>query len=245
MSSSKGKVISLVDALEVYQPEVLRYIFAVNKVDHEFSISFDLDVITVYEAYDRTERIAWGVDKAKSDDLFLKEKRVYELSQIEAGMPAVQPYQVPFRLLTTLLQTYSGDIDAVIRSLGDVKPEQEETLRRRCVCAWNWIKDCAPDHAPDMCFTIRSDGSKAELSEQEAQAVRKVRDEVLPVMAECATDKDLQQKVYDVATACGMEGKALFGTMYRALIDKEQGPRLASFMRIIGKEKLEKILSVY
>ena len=138
MSSSKGKVISLVDALEVYQPEVLRYIFAQNKVDHEFSISFDLDVVTVYEAYDKTERIVWGLeepkekDPAKKESIILREKRIYELSQIESGMPKVQPYQVPFRLLTTLLQTYDGDVDAVIASLGDVKSEQEECLRRRC-----------------------------------------------------------------------------------------------------------------
>ena len=76
MSSSKGKVIALSDALCVYQPEVLRYIFAVNKVDHEFAISFDLDVITMYEAYDRTERIAWGLEQAKNDDVANHEKRV-------------------------------------------------------------------------------------------------------------------------------------------------------------------------
>ena len=244
MSSSKGKVISLVDALEVYQPEVLRYIFAINKPDHEFAVSFDLDVITMYEAYDRTERIAWGVDKAKSDDLFLKEKRVYELAQI-ADMPKTMPYQVPFRLLTTLLQTYSGDVDAVIASLGDVKPEQEETLRRRCACAWYWVNECAPQCAPDMCFSLRTDGSKADLTDVETVAVRKIRDEVLPVMNECVTDKDLQQKVYDVATANGMEAKALFTTMYHVLVNKDQGPRLASFMRIIGQDKLQQILSVY
>lgn len=245
MSSSAGKVISLVDALEIYQPEVLRYIFAVNKVDHEFSISFDLDVLTVYEAYDRTERIAWGVDTAKSDDLYRKERRVYELSQLEEELPAVRPYQVPFRLLTTLLQTYSGDIDAVLRSLGDVLPEQETALRRRCVCAWNWITDCAPDCAPDMCFTLREDGSKATLSQTEQQAVCRVRDDVVPTLAEGATDKEVQQRIYDAATAVGMEGKAFFTTMYRVLIGKEQGPRLASFMRIIGVEKLQKILAVY
>ena len=150
MSSSKGKVISLVDALEVYQPEVLRYIFAQNKVDHEFSISFDLDVVTVYEAYDKTERLVWGLeepkekDPAKKESILLREKRIYELSQIEPGMPKVQPYQVPFRLLTTLLQTYDGDVDAVIASLGDVKPEQEECLRRRCACAWYWVNESAP-----------------------------------------------------------------------------------------------------
>ncbi len=242
MSSSKGKVIALPDALNVYQPELLRYIFAVNKPDHEFAISFDLDVITMYEAYDRTERIAWGVDKAKNEDVFNHEKRVYELAQIEPGMPSVMPYQIGFRMLTTLLQTYSGDIDEVIKSLGDVKPEQEACLRRRCVCAWYWVTECAPE---DFKFALRMDGSKAELSEIETQAVRQIRDTVLPVMAECQTDKDLQQKVYDIATGLGMQSKDLFTTMYHVLVNKDQGPRLASFMRIIGREKLEKILSVY
>ena len=187
MSSSKGKVISLIDALEVYQPEVLRYIFAQNKVDHEFSISFDLDVVTVYEAYDKTERLVWGLeepkekDPAKKESILLREKRIYELSQIEPGMPKVQPYQVPFRLLTTLLQTYDGDIDAVIASLGDVKPEQEECLRRRCACAWYWINESAPDCAPDFCFKIRKDGSKAEdITGDMLKAVQRVRDEVVP-----------------------------------------------------------------
>lgn len=252
MSSSKGKVISLVDALEVYQPEVLRYIFASNKVDHEFSISFDLDVLTIYEAYDRTERIVWGdelpkeKDEKKRESIILREKRIYELSQIESGMPKVKPYQVPFRLLTTLLQTYSGDVDAVIKSLGDVKPEQEECLRRRCACAWYWITESAPDCAADMCFRIRDDGSKAEdITGDMLTAVKRVRDEVVPKVGTFPTDKDCQQAMYAIATELGLEAKALFTALYHAIIDKDQGPRLASFMKIIGKDKLSKILSVY
>lgn len=252
MSSSKGKVISLVDALEVYQPEVLRYIFAQNKVDHEFSISFDLDVVTVYEAYDKTERLVWGLeepkekDPAKKESILLREKRIYELSQIEPGMPKVQPYQVPFRLLTTLLQTYDGDIDAVIASLGDVKPEQEECLRRRCACAWYWINESAPDCAPDFCFKIRKDGSKAEdITGDMLKAVQRVRDEVVPKVGTYALDKECQQAMYDIATEMGLESKALFTALYHALIGKDQGPRLANFMKIIGKEKLAQILSVY
>ncbi|MBQ3800270.1 MAG: lysine--tRNA ligase, partial [Treponema sp.] len=216
--------------------------FAVNKPDHEFAISFDIDVITMYEAYDRTERIAWGVDKAKTDDIYRHEKRVYELAQVQPGMPAEMPYQIGFRLLTTLLQTYSGDIDKVIASLGDVKPSQEECLRRRCTCAWYWVTECAPD---EFRFSLKLDGSKAELSDKELEAVKKIRDELLPVMDECQTDKDLQQKVYDIATGLGMESKALFTAMYHVLIGKDQGPRLASFMRIIGKETLGKILAAY
>ena len=43
----------------------------------------------------------------------------------------------------------------------------------------------------------------------------------------------------------GLESKALFTALYHALIGKDQGPRLANFMKIIGKEKLAQILSVY
>ena len=76
-------------------------------------------------------------------------------------------------------------------------------------------------------------------------ALRQIRDEVVPVMDSFVTDKDLQQKMYDIATALEMQSKELFTIMYHVLINKDQGPRLANFMRIIGKEKLQKILSVY
>ncbi len=245
MSSSKGKVISLVDALEVYQPEVLRYIFAGTRPNTEFAISFDLDVNKVYEDYDKTERIVWGVDKAKSEDILAKEKRIYVLSQIDNKMPSVMPYQIGFRMMTTLLQTYSGDIDAVIKSLGDVKPEQEEALRRRAKCAWYWIRECAPTCAEDFCFALREDGSKADLSGDMLTAVKRVRDEVVPRVGTFAVDKECQQAMYDIATELGLDAKALFTALYQALIGKDQGPRLASFMKIIGKDKLQKILSVY
>lgn len=245
MSSSKGKVISLVDALEVYQPEVLRYIFAGTRPNTEFAISFDLDVNKVYEDYDKTERIVWGVDKAKSEDVLAKEKRIYILSQIDGKMPSVMPYQIGFRMMTTLLQTYSGDIDAVIKSLGDVKPEQDAALRRRAQCAWYWIRECAPSCAEDFCFALREDGSKADLSGDMLAAVKRVRDEVVPRVGSFALDKECQQAMYDIATELGLDAKALFTALYQALIGKDQGPRLASFMKIIGKEKLQKILSVY
>ena len=156
------------------------------------------------------------------------------------------PYQLPFRLLTTLLQTYDGDVDAVIKSLGDVKPEQEETLRKRAACAWYWIKESAPDCAADMCFAIRNDGSKAEdITGSMLKAVQRVRDEVVPKVGSYALDKECQQAMYDIATQEGLDAKALFTALYHAIINKDQGPRLANFMKIIGKEKLAKILSVY
>ncbi len=245
MSSSKGKVIALPDALDVYQAEVLRYIFAGTRPNTEFAISFDLDVLKVYEDYDKTERIVYGIDKAKNDEQFAKEKRIYVLSQIDGKIPETMPYQITFRMLTTLLQTYSGDIDAVLKSLADLKPEQEERLRRRAECAWFWINHSAPDCAPEFCFSLRSDGSKADLSGDVLKAVQRVRDEVVPRLETFSTDKECQQAMYDIATELGLEAKALFAALYDALIAKDQGPRLGGFLRIIGKEKLLALLGEY
>ena len=77
------------------------------------------------------------------------------------------------------------------------------------------------------------------------KSVVRVRYEVLPKVGSYALDKECQQAMYDIATELGIEPKALFTALYHALIGKDQGPRLANFMKIIGKEKLQKILSVY
>ena len=90
-------------------------------------------------------------------------------------------------------------------------------------------------------------GSKADIQGDMLTAVKRVRDEVVPKVGTEAfpTDKDCQQAMYDIATELGLDAKALFTALYNALINKDQGPRLANFMKIIGKEELTKILSVY
>ena len=242
MSSSSGNVISLSDALAVYQSEVLRYIFAVNRPDHEFAISFDTDVITTYEAYDRTERVACRVGAPKDEAAYLRERRVWELSQVSPEPPDAMPYQVPFRQMTTLVQIYCGDIDAALASVPVTSEAQRESLRRRAECAWHWVSECAPE---EFRFTLRGEGEAAPLSDTERTAVRRVRDEVVAHIEGFASDKDCQKAMQDIATQLGLQSKQLFCAMYTALIGKTQGPRLASFMRIIGEERLMRILEAY
>ena len=245
MSSSKGKVISLPDVLNVYPPEIVRYLFAGTRPNTEFSISFDLDVIKTYEDYDKTERIAWGVDKAKNDDVFAKEYRIYELSQVEEKMPSSMAYQIPFRHLCNLLQTNSGDIDAVVASQPDIKEDQIERFRTRCKCAWYWITECAPEDFRFALNNPEAEGfTKAEVGEKELECIKRIYSEILPKMDELE-EKPLSEAIYAVATEAGIEPKALFNATYQILISKDQGPRLANFMKIIGKERLSKIFKVY
>lgn len=240
MSSSKGAVISLAEVLKVYPPEIARYLFASTRPNTEFAISFDLDVIKIYEDYDKTERIAWGIDKAKNPEVYAKQRRIYELSQVD-GMPSCSAYQLPFRHLCNLLQINDGNIEAVLRLLPDITEAQIERFKTRARCAWFWITECAPE---DFRFALRTDGQKEPLSAAETQAIQKIRDEIVPQL-DSLDEKSVSTALYAAAEAYGLEPKQLFTAVYKTLIAKAQGPRLAGFMKIIGKDTLMRLFSVY
>ena len=241
MSSSRGEVIDLPTLLKVYTPELVRYLFAGVRPNSEFTISFDLDVIKIYEDYDRTERIAFKAEAAKTEEIYRRERRIYELSQV-GEMPASMPYQTPFRHLCNLLQIAAGDIDACIARLDGVRDDQLQRLRCRCLCAKNWLASDAPE---DFRFTLRAPGEKAELTAAEYAALGDLRETVAACVDAFPDDKACAQAIYAVAERAALDGKALFTAAYRALIGKEQGPRLANFLRVIGKERLLAILSAY
>jgi lysyl-tRNA synthetase class 1 len=241
MSSSKGKVVDLPDLLKVYQPEIVRYLFAGTRPNTEFVISFDLDAIKIYEDYDKTERIYWGTEKAKDEETREREARIYELSQV-AEVPKEAPYQVPFRHLCSLLLIHQGNVDEVLASLPGIKPSQEAKVRERAACAWYWVEECAPE---DFRFSVRVPGELATLSELERGALRHLRDDVVAKLEEFADERQIAEAIYKAAEAAGTDGKTLFRAAYQAIIGKDQGPRLAGFLGTVGKEKVLTILTAY
>jgi lysyl-tRNA synthetase class 1 len=242
ISSSSGDVVDLYDVLEVYQPEIARYLFAGTRPNTEFTISFDLDVIKIYEDYDRTERIYWGLEEA-SEEKRAKESRIYELSQV-AAVPAHMPYQAPFRHLSSILQINDGDIArtraAFEREAGRAFDAIDlKAFERRAACCAAWLGKYAPE---DFKFSLRAPGEKAPLAPSELSAVAELRD-----YAAAATDwgKSFTEGMYAIAAKHGLDTKAFFRAVYQALVGKDQGPRLASFLESIGKERIGQILSAY
>ena len=241
MSSSVGNAVSLADVLRVYQPEVARFLFAGTRPNTEFDISFDLDVIKIYEDYDKCERIALGVEKAKNDAAFRKERRIWELSQIDPNnLPKTPSYPIPFRHLCNILQINAGNIDAALLSLEGIKKDQLERLRARAECAWYWISNCAPE---DFRFSLITpdEARAASFSEGDISAARALLEQVVPII-EDSTEKEISAALYACAESLGVQPKELFAASYRLLVGKEQGPRLASFLKIIGASRLKEIL---
>ena len=242
LSSSSGEVVGLREVLQVYQPEVVRYLFAGTRPNTEFAVSFDLDVLKVYEDYDKCERTYFEpAETEKARKRREKIARTYELSQVHE-VPAEMPYQIQIRHLCNLLQIHSGDIDAVIEYLGDVQDHQMERFGQRAGCAWFWVTTYAPD---DFRFALRKpDDPPVELPDPQTRAVRLLCEAVSEHM-DVMGEKDFSGKVYEIAEQCGLESKELFPAVYKALIGKEKGPRLVSFLYAIGRERVAEILSGY
>ncbi len=237
ISSSSGEVISLPDVLEIYTPEVTRYLFAGTRPNAEFAISFDLDVIKIYEDYDRCERIYYGVQEVNEKER-KKQSRIYELSQRDKPEPQM-PYQAGIRQLTNLLQTYMGDQERTLAALPGVRPDQVARLKERIRCAWNWVSHHAP---ADFKFSLRTEPAPRDVLEagfHPALAVlyRHLRDDW-----DRYDEKGWQNLVYELAREHGLDPKQFFQAIYLVLIAKTEGPRLGNFIQIIGRNDLLKLL---
>lgn len=245
MASSSGRLISVTDALAVYQPEVVRYLFARTRPDREFDVSFDLDVLKTYEDYDRAARIHGGAEPA-AEARRVREGRAVELSQVAAGDPAGDPaggQAVPFRHLCNLLQIRDGDVDGVVAGLPGADGGR---LRVRAQCAWHWITTHAPD---GFRFRLRAAGAPpVPVSAPVAAAVAGLRRRLArpaggPPDGGAPDPKELHQAFYDLAAAHGLEARELFAQLYRILIGKERGPRLAEFIVAIGVSRIDALLA--
>ena len=240
ISSSTGEVVSLRDVLDVYQPEIARFLFAGTRPNTEFAISFDLDVLKIYEDYDKCERIYFGAEEV-GEKKREKQKRIYELSQVR-GVPEVMPFQVPLRHLCNLLQIHSGDIDTVVSRYPDLDDEQKRRLTIRARCGWNWITQFAPE---DFRFALKNeDEVPVKLEESQKNALISLR-EILKEKEGQFDDKTLGEAIYAIAQTNSLEPKDFFTSIYKALIGKERGPRLANFILTAGPGRIADILKNY
>lgn len=243
MSSSSGEVISLRDVLEVYQPEIVRYLFAGTRPNSEFAISFDLDVIKIYEDYDRCERIYFGREEV-AEKRAEKERRIYELSQVHSS-PTALPAQIPFRHLCNLLLIHDGDVECALSAMPGYDRFDEELVSRartRARCAWRWIQDFAPE---DFRFKIVDPSAPpVAVGPAERAAIGALRDLVAGGL-DSLDEKGVQNAIYAIAREQGIEPKDFFPVLYRVLVDAEKGPRLGGFFKTLGADRLLAIFDRY
>jgi len=238
-ASSEGVVITLQELLQIYEPEIIRYMFAGTRPEAEFEISFDIDVIKIYEDFDKCERICYksqeqssldsqelrSCEKEKTDEKEQeKQKRIYELSCVSKPFKKM-PLQIPFRHLTNFVQVYEGDINKVLKEL-DIKKEDKEKVRARAERALNWVNLYAPE---EFKFKVQEKVA-VKVTEKEAKALHLIAKKL---KTQKFDEKSLYEKFYEISKELDLNSKDFFKAAYGVLLNKEKGPRLAPFVLLL------------
>jgi lysyl-tRNA synthetase class 1 len=237
ISSSLGNVITVDDALEVYEPALIRWLFAGTRPNTEFAISFDLDVIKLYEDFDKCERIYYGNEKVKEKEV-VKQRRVYELSCVDAPAKKM-PFQPSFRHLTTNLLIAGFDIDKTVEQYREeiTSQEDEDRLRLRAQCAIHWIEKYAPD---EFKFSINTTVPKLKISKAMKDVFHALADDL---RSKDWDEKELHNKFYERVKEHNLDNQDFFKASYKLIISKEKGPKLAHFILNIGKDRVADLFS--
>ncbi len=240
ISSSKGEVVTVEESLEVYEGQVLRYLFASYRANVEFAISFDLDVLKIYEDFDRMEKKYYGKEVV-SEKLYGKIKRIYELSCLEERKEKI-PFRASFRHLCNIIQINEGEWNSVLNYYKkELKQESDLVfLKERFECALNWIEKYAPKEFLFKLNKEKREVSGLKASKEYIKALKEVRGWIENGGGE-VNEKEISKFLYEMIKKHSLESKIFFKFFYQILINRNDGPKLASFIKQIG-EKILKLI---
>lgn len=244
ISSSSGNGVTVGDVLKVHTPEIVMYLFAGTRPNAEFDISFDLDVIKIYEDFDKLERVYYGLEEESNAKKLATLKRTYELCLVGKSakdrVPQKEmPFQPSFRHLATVAQSNDFDFEKVKNFYSsEIKTDFDlNRLKQRMECTKNWLKDYAPE---EMRFSINSILTPDFISNLSTKQ-KEVINEVANVLERMDDAEHLHNEFKVILEGQSMEIREFFQLMYNMIISKEKGPKLASFM-IENKEKVLNLL---
>ena len=241
MSSSSGELYTLSQVLDIYEPMLVRWIFAGQRPNHDFAIAFDEDVIKNYDEFDKSEQIAYS--SAESSDKWPLIRRIMELSNMDGKLPAVQAKRPKFRALCNHIQLCGGDIERAFeryyaKDYGSA--DDQARFQERAVRAKFWLDHHAPE---EFRYRLRLKKEDLSLTAQETSIIQAFRALVEGLDLEGIEEKELANQIWEkVIKATGSESKQAFQTIYKVLINRDQGPRLPSFLKELGKDRLLELL---
>ena len=234
MSSSSGINLTPDTMLKLYQPEVLLWLYAKTEPLKAFDVCFDDGILRQYFEFDKMLS-DYREGKANDAVASVMEKCIIEGRQVET---------VPMGLLVQLGSIVDFNVpmlETVFEKIGT--PYKYEQFADRLERAKFWLEQCAPEQVNRLRAT-RNFEVYEQLSEQEKQMITLLHDYIAKggyTLDELNTAiYDIPKQVYpelaDSKEIKGIQG-GFFKTVYKLLIDKEQGPRLYLFLYAIEADK--------
>lgn len=238
MHSSTGNNITPAEVLKVYEPDMIRWLFAKYAPEAGFAFNFDDTIIRHYSEFDKT------LEAYKVGETDEYNTAVYDLCMID-GKNATS--KVPFGVLAsvaTIVDFNPQSVAEILKKIGvEFGPLDEKRLER----VKNWI--C--NHQPSKLYKLLSAKNAkyyAEITEEEKGVVKKLFDYL--TATDKIEEKEVQSFLYSIINDEALTKKEnmarqqrFFKIFYNLLFGQDMGPRLYLFLAAIDKEKYVHLLN--
>jgi lysyl-tRNA synthetase class 1 len=235
MSSSEGNAQSLGDVLNFYIPELARYTFAGRTPKTEIFYPMDEGIIKHYEDFYYTERVAFGKEEVSKKEQ-VQQERVYRMSVVDK-VQRTMPIQPSFKHCVELMNIYQGNINSALKPFNLKKKSDKGRYTQVLTCAWNWINEFATDR---YIFKINEKTPRIKLTEKQKSAIK----DLTKILSNNLTEKQLFNEFGKITKEHKLEARDFFQPIYKILINKTAGPRLAPFILAIGRTKVKRLLTI-
>ncbi len=253
MSSSKGGVPTPADALQIMEPQLLRWLYARRRPNQSFKIAFDQEIQRLYDEWDRLDaKVADG--SVLPADAAAHSRAV----RTAAGELPRTPRPLPYRTLASVADITAGHEDQALRILGELDPanpiEALDEARPRYDKAEAWINT----HVPADQRTIVRQEPDAELLKSLDEPSRQSLRLLLDGLADHWSLDGLTHHVYGVpkvqagfpADATPKElppeiktaQRSFFALLYHLLVGRDTGPRLPTLLLAVGQDRVRTLL---
>ena len=228
MSTSKGRGAAAHTIAEVIPPEQLRFLFLRHRPNH--AIDFDPEgtdqIPRLFDEFDKFASATAGQPVRGDMPPGYEATFRYALLDPRTDVPAeAAAFRPAFGHLAMLIQVPGVDVvERVEAEKGAALTDRERALLdQRAGAARAWLDAYAPDSAR---LTIHRDAAPASVAELDAAQRRFLGRLAERASREAPESGDAWQTlIFTVATEEGVAGRAAFEAIYRAFLDRPNGPR--------------------
>ena len=239
MSSSSGLNLTPDTMLKLYQPEIILWLYSKTEPTKAFDFCFDDGILRQYFEFDKmyNEYIsgqALDYNAAVMYNCMIGDRKIDTVPMgLLVQLGSIVDFNVPM-------------LETVFEKIGT--PYKYEQFKDRLDRAKFWLEQCAPDQVNKLRAT-RNFEVWNTLDDKEKAAIASLYDYIANASYNLdelnqklyAIPKEIYPEITDQKELKGIQGK-FFKTIYKLLIDKEQGPRLYLFLYAVEKERFVGLL---
>jgi lysyl-tRNA synthetase, class I len=215
MSGSKGNAITPRELLDIYEPDLLNWMYRRKSPDQSFQLAFDTEIYRQYDEYDRVHQnnaipfrqivgfgqiVQWQEDKLHN--ILLSNDTAYEAGSITRRLPLARAWLTkynPEEMITLL--------DEPNAAYWETMDDAQKARIHRLKDALTTLDDASIPELESLVYAIPKE---ADVAESELKKVQ----------------------------------RAFFKDVYNMLIGNDTGPRLGTFLWAVERQKVRALLSV-